>query len=164
MFSTIIVPYDGSKPADTAIEYASTLAKSTNNKGASRIVLLHVVPRIPSSALFIERPMSTPEGRHVLLSEYIEKLYNEMHARAKEMLERKKKDIEDIVGSGAAVNTIVLLGDSVANKILEAAKAEDANLIVIGNIGLSGISKLKTLGSVSRAISERASCPVLIVH
>ena len=36
--------------------------------------------------------------------------------------------------------------------------------MIIGNIGLGGLSKVKALGSVSRRLSEKASCPVLIVH
>ena len=38
------------------------------------------------------------------------------------------------------------------------------DLIVIGNVGLSGISRIKALGSVSRDIVERAVCSVLVVH
>lgn len=163
MFKKILVPYDGSKPSDRAIEYAAALAKSAI-KGGCQLVLLHVVPEIPASPLFIERPMSTSEGRHIPLSEYIERLYVEMQKRSKEMLERKKKEAENIAGTDVAVKTTVLLGDPIAEKIVELARTEKADLIVIGNVGLSGISKLKTLGSVSRAVSERASCPVMIVH
>jgi nucleotide-binding universal stress UspA family protein len=35
---------------------------------------------------------------------------------------------------------------------------------VLGNVGLSGMSKVKALGSVSRAIIEKSVCTVLIVH
>ena len=87
-----------------------------------------------------------------------------MQAHAKEMLERKKEEVESITGSKAVVKIAVSLGDSVAEKILEIAKTEKADLIIIGNVGRGGISKLKTLGSVSRAVSERALCPVTIVH
>ena len=83
---------------------------------------------------------------------------------AKEMLEKKKKELEAKAGSKIAVKGVALVGDSISNKILELADKEKVDLIVIGNVGLSGISKLKTLGSVSRAISERALCPVMIVH
>jgi nucleotide-binding universal stress UspA family protein len=49
-------------------------------------------------------------------------------------------------------------------KIIEFAKNEQVDLIVIGSVGLSELSKVKALGSVSRSVSERAICPVLIVH
>lgn len=35
---------------------------------------------------------------------------------------------------------------------------------MLGNVGLSGVSKVKVLGSVSRAIIEKSVCPVLVVH
>lgn len=51
--------------------------------------------------------------------------------------------------------TRVLLGQPV-EKIIEYADEEKVDMIVIGSIGLSGISRLKPLGSVSRGIVERA--------
>ncbi|MFL6434288.1 MAG: universal stress protein [Nitrososphaeraceae archaeon] len=35
---------------------------------------------------------------------------------------------------------------------------------MIGNVGLSGMSKVRALGSISRAIVEKSVCPVLVVH
>lgn len=167
MFRKIVVPYDSSKPADSAMEYALELAKSITQSGkieSCHIILVHVVPEVPSTLLLWERPVHTKKGETILLSEYIKQLYEEMATRAREMLEKKKKDLAAKVGSKIAVKAVALIGDSVPSKILELSDKEKADLIVIGNIGLSGISKLKTLGSVSRAISERASCPVMIVH
>ena len=48
--------------------------------------------------------------------------------------------------------------------ILKFVKDNKIDLIVIGSQGLGGIKKIKTLGSVSRTISENAQCPVLIIH
>ena len=60
---------------------------------------------------------------------------------------------------------IISLNGYPSEKIIEFANNEKVDLIVIGNVGLSGLfSKVKALGSVSRNVSERASCPVLIVH
>jgi nucleotide-binding universal stress UspA family protein len=41
---------------------------------------------------------------------------------------------------------------------------EQVDLIVIGNAGLRGISKIKALGSVSRNLIEISNRPVLVVH
>lgn len=49
-----------------------------------------------------------------------------------------------------------------ATAIVNAANRTDANLVVIGSRGLSGL-KEKLLGSVSREVAEHTSCPVLIV-
>jgi nucleotide-binding universal stress UspA family protein len=93
--------------------------------------------------------------------EYLKELYQKMKSDASEMLNRKKQEFTD-----AGVNNVhvkVSVGNPV-KQILATAAAEKADLIVIGSIGLSGIARLKTLGSVSRSVSERAPCPVMIVH
>jgi nucleotide-binding universal stress UspA family protein len=61
------------------------------------------------------------------------------------------------------IDTTSLNGNP-AEKVIEFANNKKVDLIVIGNVGLSGLSRVKALGSVSRNVSERASCPVLIVH
>ena len=48
--------------------------------------------------------------------------------------------------------------------MIDFAEKEKADLIVIGNVGRSGISRIRTLGSVSRSVSERAPCAVMIIH
>jgi nucleotide-binding universal stress UspA family protein len=88
-----------------------------------------------------------------------------MQERAAEMLEKKRKEIESKVsGNKVKVKTISRIADAVADKIIDLAEEEDVDLIVIGNVGLGGVAKLKALGSVSRAVSERATRPVLIIH
>jgi len=57
----------------------------------------------------------------------------------------------------------ILQGDA-ASEIITAAKKMRIDMIVIGSVGLTGIKKLKALGSVSRKISELSGCPVLIVR
>jgi nucleotide-binding universal stress UspA family protein len=48
---------------------------------------------------------------------------------------------------------------------LEYSNDIKVDLVVIGSIGVTGISKFfKGLRSVSRNVSEKVSCPVLIVR
>jgi nucleotide-binding universal stress UspA family protein len=58
----------------------------------------------------------------------------------------------------------IIVNGNIAEEILKVAKKKTIDLIVIGSQGLHGISKIKSLGSVSRKVSELASCPVLIVR
>jgi nucleotide-binding universal stress UspA family protein len=162
MFKKILVPFDTSKPAENAARHAAMLAAS--GSGSAEVILVHVVPNIPASPMVLDRPLRSKKGETVMLSEYIKQLYEEMQNNSMKNLEAKKKEIDNQAGNGVKVKTIALIGDSISGKILELAEKEKVDLIVIGNVGLSGISRLKTLGSVSRAISERSSCPVLIVH
>ena len=83
-----------------------------------------------------------------------------LSARKKKYESHRTRDNNFII----RVEVLVSQGNSVSDTIIKFANKEKANLIVVGNIGLSGISKLKTLGSVSRSIADKSSCPVLIVH
>ena len=82
-----------------------------------------------------------------------------MKSNALQMLSKKK--YESDVNSYADIKTQVVVsnGLSIADAIIDFANKEKADLIVLGNVGLSGMSKIKALGSVSRAIVERCmSC------
>jgi Universal stress protein family len=48
--------------------------------------------------------------------------------------------------------------------IIDFANTEKAYLIVLGNVGLSGMSKVKALGSTSRAIVENSICHKSVLY
>lgn len=83
-----------------------------------------------------------------------------MKIDAKNILEDKIKKIES---NGFTLQSMVLYGNP-TEEILKFSQVEKIDLIVMGNVGLQGISKIKTLGSVSRNVLENSKCPVLIVH
>ncbi|MDG6905860.1 MAG: universal stress protein [Nitrososphaerota archaeon] len=49
-------------------------------------------------------------------------------------------------------------------RIIEAARIQDARIIVMGLHGLHNVGLIRSLGSVTRRVIENASCPVLIVQ
>jgi nucleotide-binding universal stress UspA family protein len=65
-------------------------------------------------------------------------------------------------GSEVYIDTVVDVGDP-ADVILETATDGDYDLIVVGNKGMSGVSRF-LLGSVPSKISHHSPCDVLIVH
>ena len=157
-FEKILVPYDGSQFADKALENAIGIAKMSGSN--TQIFLLHVTPNIPIPLTF-ERPVySAKTGKSIPLTQYIQELIVEMEENASKMLEEER---QKYAHHNIKIETILLNGYP-SEKIVEFAEKENVDLIVIGNIGLSGLSKVKALGSVSRSVSESASCPVLIVH
>jgi nucleotide-binding universal stress UspA family protein len=83
-----------------------------------------------------------------------------MKENASTMMEEVRKKFTD---KEIKIENVLLVGYP-PEKIIEFANNEKVDLIVIGSVGLSGLSKVKALGSVSRSVSERARCPVLIVH
>lgn len=154
-FSVILVPYDGSRPSDNAVDYAMELGKMAHSK----VIILNVVEELVTRNLTFDKPIMTAKTGEIRnLREYLKELYQELkHARMK-ILEKKKQEYSEL-----NVELKVVVGRPVES-ILEAAALYGATLIVIGTTGLSGFSKLKALGSVARGVSERASCPVTLVH
>ena len=54
------------------------------------------------------------------------------------------------------------MGDP-AVEIVREARESDAELVIMGSRGLSGLKQV-VMGSVSHKVSENAGCPVLIVR
>ena len=66
-FKKILVPHDGSKTSDNAVDSAIELAKMSND---SHIILLHVIPEM-QIPLVLERPIRSPmTGETTTTTEY----------------------------------------------------------------------------------------------
>jgi nucleotide-binding universal stress UspA family protein len=164
-YNKILVPYDNSKPSKKAIDHAIKIARmssiSPTANNTVTVTLLYVVPDLPVPFTFgIGRFKSKKTGDMITLEQYLKDIGIEMKIDAKSMLEEKIKEIESC---GFALQSRVLRGDP-AEQILKFSQIEKIDLIVIGTVGLKGISKIKMLGSVSRNVLENSKCPVLIVH
>lgn len=174
-YKKILVPYDEGRAADRALEYALTLARSIGEV----VIILHVIPEIPLPATMTgSRLHSIKTGEQVSPREYLKELYHEMKTDALAMLEEAKEKSQHVLspertadskkqGSGpphkVRIRTKVLLGRP-QDRIVEFIREEGVDLVVIGNVCLKGISKVKALGSVSRDVAERSGCPVIIIH
>jgi nucleotide-binding universal stress UspA family protein len=158
MYKKILVPYDDSEPSNKALDHAAAIAKMS---GGSEVILLFVIAEFPTYH-FIERPArSIKTGEKITLSQYLKEVYELMEESANDVLDKKKEEIKKT--AGLEIRTKLLTGH-ISNAIIDFAAKEKVDLIVIGNVGRSGISKIRTLGSVSRSVSERAPCPVMIIH
>lgn len=135
---SILFPTDFSAFAEGALPLACALAR---DHGAT-LILLHVRPT-PESAYgeFGAVPPEPPEPM--------------------ETVQEKLRRLPPPGFTGRA-EFHVLDGDP-ADKILDLAKQSQANLIVIGTHGRSGLSRV-LLGSVAEEVLRKASCPVLTVN
>ena len=157
VFKTILVPYDGSAMSDKALDKAVELA---NILKESRIMIIHVIPEIPTP-IFSRVIRSPKTGEVINFSEYMESLYQEMESKMREKLEERKEKYHK---HRVPIEIYITIGSPI-DKILEYSTDKKVDLIVIGSIGLTGVSKFfKGIGSVSRNVSEKVSCPVLIVR
>ncbi len=106
---------------------------------------------------------SLKSGENISLTDNIKEMNEVIQLEWKDRLPNitKKYDSSEI-----SIRTELLSGGngSISENIIRFADKENVELIVIGNLGLGGISKIKALGSVSRSVSEMANRPVLIVH
>ena len=156
IYSKILVPYDGSKHAEKALNKAVNLAKLI--KG-SKIIILNVIEEILTPPLvFPTRIRHYKTGEDTTLSTYFRDLQTDMRYKMINTLEKIKQKYENSV----KIRTVVLVG-SAEDKIVEYANRQNVDLIVMGSKGLKGISRL-LMGSVSRHVSEKAKCSVMIVR
>jgi nucleotide-binding universal stress UspA family protein len=131
---SIIIGYDGSEHADRALDRAAAIAN-----GATLIV----VAAVPVSAY-----RGSPSAVDPIQAE-----------EARKSLERAKERLQ---GSSAPVRTVESHGDP-ADALVNAAKEEGADLIVVGTRGLN-FAERAVLGSISTKVVHHAHCDVLVVR
>lgn len=141
---TVLVAYDGSDPAQAAVEYA------IEEHADKKIVLLRVV-EVASGM--------TDAGVNMLQERFREK-------PEKVRKEARKKVAEEIAdlfeGADLDFETAILFGVP-AREIVDYAEENDIDQIVIGNHGRSGVSRV-LLGSVGEKVVRRAPMPVTVVR
>jgi nucleotide-binding universal stress UspA family protein len=143
-YGTIVVGTDGSATAGEAVRHAAQLAKAT---GAT----LHVVHAY--------RPM-TPGGSGFAVAEPPPIALNEaVETEANAVLEA---GVAAGRAQGAPAEGHLCVGDA-ANALIETAEQVGADLVVVGNKGMSGVKRF-VLGSVPNKVSHHCPCSLLIVH
>ncbi|PIW31719.1 MAG: universal stress protein [Nitrosopumilales archaeon CG15_BIG_FIL_POST_REV_8_21_14_020_37_12] len=151
MLTRILVPYDGSKFSSKALSHAMELAHNLD----SEVFLFSVV-----SIGYISPPGMLGLIRTKSEKESMKKWQKIVIGDAEKMLKTAAKKCKE---NGITVSYSIARGN-IANEILNFSKKKKISLIIMGSQGLHGIGKIKTLGSVSRKVSEQASCPVLLVR
>ena len=151
-FNKMLVSIDGSKESLDAADYGLSLAKLFN----AVVTVIHVLPqeiRYGYDSVDAIQPdiPSTPVKGIVELSkhEVQAKLLDKIMEKAKEMDVNLQTDI-------------IVATRSVASEIVDYADKLDADLIIAGTRGRSGLKRI-LLGSVASEILRYADCPVLIV-
>ena len=143
MADTILIGIDGSKASEHAVDFAVSQAKSGN----TRLVLGYVVEWSPYT-------FNTPEENE------------QRHLRRKEEIQTAEERVlnpilRSLESKGVKTLGIVRHGQ-VANVLLQVAKEQGAEQIIVGRIGHSGIKSL-LFGSVATKLIQLAPIPVTIV-
>jgi nucleotide-binding universal stress UspA family protein len=143
MFERILVATDFSPDSMPAFEEAIRLAK---NDGAV-LLITHVSQDLTPAALGYAPP--------AVYDEWEEKLRQGVEAKLQPMVERARKE-------GIEVRARVPTGFA-DEAIVEAARKDGADLIIMGTHGRRGASRF-FLGSVAARVISMAPCPVLTVR
>jgi nucleotide-binding universal stress UspA family protein len=145
MFKSIVVGTDGSDTANQAVRQAVDLASAV---GAT-LELVSAYEPVPAARLSEERRQA-PEDLQWAIN--------------------PKEDVDATLEAaaqvgravGVQVNVYPRQGDP-ADAILDIAEEREADLIVVGNKGMTGAKRF-LLGSVPNKVSHHAPCSVLIIR
>ena len=145
MFDRIVVGTDGSETATAAVETAVELAKLSGAK----LEIVSAYQPIPQSRLREEESGISGDISHTI---------------------NPREDVQLVLGNAAAVAkkadvevvTHPREGDP-ADAILDVAEENDADLVLVGNKGMTGARRF-LLGSVPNNVSHHAPCSVIIVR
>ena len=144
MFKHILVPVDGSSTSQLAVEKAVGLAKAFG----SRVTAIFVIDPYPFTGVGTDFAYGQAEYLSAATAEA-----NAAIAAAKATIEK----------AGVTVDTSVIEAHAAWRGVVQAAESAQADLIVMGSHGRSGLEKL-VLGSVTQAVLSHTRLPVLVVR
>lgn len=142
-YQHILVPVDGSETAYAALAQAADLAKAFQAK-VTVVQVLTLDPYIAAEYITAQQT-------------------NELIERARRSIEEDLKNAQaKFAEFGIEADTQLLEGQSISTEIAKAAKQLNADVVVIGSHGRTGLKKL-LLGSVAQSVLGEVDVPVLIV-
>ena len=145
MFKSIVVGTDGSETATEAVRQAVELARSVGAK----VELVSAYEPVPQNRLSSER-RDAPEDVQWAIN-------------PKEDVEATLEAAAEVARSaGVEVVKFARRGDP-ADAILDVAEESEADLIIVGNKGMTGAKRF-LLGSVPNKVSHHAPCSVMIIR
>ncbi|SAL52086.1 UspA domain-containing protein [Caballeronia sordidicola] len=145
MYKHILVPIDGSETSARALDAALLLARE-NHAELKPVYVIDVPPTLyadPASDPSHARDVFVREGARVI-AEAVARMQGESVQGSPQVLE------------------VDPVGDDITQQISRAAKAFNADLVVMGTHGRRGWRRL-VLGSVAERFLRMSSCPVLLV-
>jgi nucleotide-binding universal stress UspA family protein len=148
MFKHILLPTDGSKLSDRAVQRGIEFAKSVK----AQVTSMHVVP---------EFRIVTDESFAMPMTADLKRRYDqEVRARAAKMLD---KIGERAKAAGVKHDAVVVSSDVPYQEIIDVARKHKCDLIIMASHGRRGLSGL-LLGSETAKVLTHSKIPVLVVR
>lgn len=144
MFKHILVPVDGSTTSQLAVDKAIGLAKAFG----SLVTTIFIIDPYPFTGVGTDFSYGQ--------AEYLSAATAEANAAIK----TAKAQFE---AEGVSVEASVVEAHAIWRGVVQAAESVQADLIVMGSHGRSGLEKL-VLGSVTQAVLSHTHLPLLVVR
>lgn len=144
-YQTIVVPYDFSEHARAALDAAVDLAPRLE----SDLYLLHVIQLPAYAYLSFPDVGGAPQA--------------DLGDVRESALQSLREIVAGIQGTGGRVEAHVVEGTNIVEMIRKYAEDVDADLVVMGTHGRTGLAKV-FLGSVAERMLRSSPCPVLTVQ
>jgi nucleotide-binding universal stress UspA family protein len=145
MFGSIVVGTDGSDTAKEAVRQATELAQAVD----ASVYVVSAYEPVSEGRLRQER-QNVPDDMQWMVN-------------PREDVEATLSEAAEHMGeAGVKVDKFAREGDP-ADAILDVAEEQGADLIVVGNKGMTGAKRF-LLGSVPNKVSHHAPCSVLIIR
>jgi nucleotide-binding universal stress UspA family protein len=144
MFKHILVPIDGSATSQLAVDKTISLAKAFGSK----VTAIFVIDPYPFTGVGTDFAYGQVEYLSAASAEA-----NAAIKSAKAVFKAAEVDVE----------TAVVESNNTWRGIVQKAEFSQADLIVIGSHGRSGLEKL-VLGSVTQAVLSHTHLPVLVIR
>lgn len=153
MYGVIIVPLDGSRGSNKAVDHALAIAKQFD----SEVILMRIAT--PSRANIAPVGMPQQVAPSEVVWEAMEDENRRNLARVRDYLNSKRRQLR---AAGVKANVYAAIG-APAEQILKVANQEKADLIVMTTRGRGGI-KRALLGSVADEVIRSATAPTLVIR
>jgi nucleotide-binding universal stress UspA family protein len=144
---TIVVATDFSAASEAATTYAFQLARTLE----ARLYLLHVVPETDVELMTALRGHLQS---HITPETLVETYYTDAEKRLAELV--------DSANAADVVQERLIVTGGPAEEIVSWAASKNAQIIIVGTHGRSGITRF-LLGSVAERVLHLARCAVLVV-
>ncbi len=155
MFHKILVAIDDSELSNQAFEQGISLAKAFQ----ADLHLVHVLLPLKKEYEDVSALAFGSSYYPEVFDEALRKRWQTLEEEGLELLRTKERQA---TGAGIKTEFTQMLGQP-GEKICELAQSWDADLIVMGSHGRTGLNEF-FMGSVSNHVSHHAPCSVMLVH
>ncbi|MGF7047573.1 nucleotide-binding universal stress UspA family protein [Paenibacillus sp. DS2015] len=142
LFSNILLAYDGSKASNKAFDRAIEFAQA-----------------VPNATLTVIHAFDFPR---IFIGEGLAPIPASVNKDYYDLAEQTVEEVKERLAEAGVKGNAQLVQGSPSQTILEYAKKNNSDIIIIGSRGLGGIREF-VLGSVSHNVVQNARIPVLVV-